>query len=203
MNELLDKVRGLQSTNLSILVRLKLSNFSKVRGSALFNELCYCLLTANYNAEKSMMIQDSIGDGFMHLGEKALSSKLRSLGYRYPNVRAKYITEARSHAGALNKILKMEESEAREWLVNNVMGLGMKEASHFLRNIGFTDCAIVDFHIIDVLVRNDMLSKPKSLSRSKYLEIEGLLRGLARELGMNLAELDLYLWYLETGKVLK
>ena len=79
----------------------------------------------------------------------------------------------------------------------------MKEASHFLRNIGFKDFAIIDFHIIDVLTRYNLIKKPKTLTAKRYLEIEGVLKKLANKLKMSLGELDLYLWYLETGKVLK
>ena len=82
-------------------------------------------------------------------------------------------------------------------------GLGFKEASHFLRNIGYDDYAIVDFHIVDLLVRHNLIKKPKTLSRVKYLEIEEILRKIAKKSGLTLAELDLYLWFLETIKVLK
>jgi len=91
----------------------------------------------------------------------------------------------------------------REWLVESVKGLGYKEASHFLRNIGYDDYAIVDFHIVDLLVRHNLIKKPKTLSRVKYLEIEEILRKIAKKSGLTLAELDLYLWFLETNKVLK
>jgi N-glycosylase/DNA lyase len=37
----------------------------------------------------------------------------------------------------------------------------------------------------------------------KYLEIEQRLREFAKRAGMSLGELDLYLWYLKTGEVLK
>ena len=73
----------------------------------------------------------------------------------------------------------------------------------FLRNIGYTDYAIIDFHIIDLLVSYNLILKPKTLTRNKYLEIEKILKNIGKELNLNLAELDLYLWYLETGKILK
>jgi len=96
-----------------------------------------------------------------------------------------------------------EQFELREWIVRNVKGLGYKEASHFLRNIGFTQYAIIDFHIIDLLLKYKLIEKPKTLSKTKYLEIEELLRQIAKKLNLNLAELDLYMWYMETGKILK
>jgi len=41
------------------------------------------------------------------------------------------------------------------------------------------------------------------MSKKKYLEIEKQLEKIAGEVNMNLAELDFYLWYMKTGKVLK
>lgn len=72
-----------------------------------------------------------------------------------------------------------------------------------MRNIGYNDYAIIDFHIIDLLVDYNLIQKPKSLTKIKYLEIENLLKNLRMKLKLNLAELDLYLWFLETGKILK
>jgi len=105
--------------------------------------------------------------------------------------------------------LKQKESstapEIRNWLVKNVKGLGLKESSHFLRNIGFEDFAIIDFHIVDLLVREGLIvkQKPGALAPKIYREIEQALVKLGKKTDLNLAELDLYLWYLETGKVLK
>ncbi len=85
----------------------------------------------------------------------------------------------------------------------NVKDLGYKESSHFLRNIGFKGSAIIDFHIIDILADNRLIERPKALTKSDYLRIEGVLGNIAKKADLNLSELDLYLWYLETGKVLK
>lgn len=171
----------------------------------IFNEMCFCILTANYSAEGGMRIQKAIGNGFLKLPEKDLARKLSELGHRYPQLRAKFIAEARKHHGSLKETIRSfgSEENAREWIVKNVKGLGYKEASHFLRNIGFENLAIIDFHIIDILANYNVIERPKTLTRRKYLEIEKVLRKIAGKLGMNLAELDLYLWYAETGKVLK
>ena len=87
--------------------------------------------------------------------------------------------------------------------MRNIKGIGYKEASHFLRNIGYTEYAIIDFHIVDLLVKNNLLQKPKAITKTKYLEIELLLKSIGNKLNLNMAELDLYLWFLETGKILK
>jgi len=72
-----------------------------------------------------------------------------------------------------------------------------------LRNIGYHNYTIIDFYIIDILVREKIIRKPKTFSKKNYIEIEDVLRRMALKLGLTLAELDLYLWYLETGKILK
>ena len=111
----------------------------------------------------------------------------------------------RRYAGSLKNVIEnfKDENELREWLVKNVKGVGYKEASHFLRNIGLVNLAIVDYHIINILAKHELIEKPKTITRNRYFEIENLLRKIAEKLGLTLAELDLYLWYLETGKVLK
>ena len=112
--------------------------------------------------------------------------------------------KARKYKGSLKSIVESSNPhELREWLVKIVKGIGYKEASHFLRNIGYTNFAIVDFHILNLLERYNLIKKPKSLTKKEYLRIENLLRKIAKKLDLNLAELDLYLWYLETGKILK
>jgi N-glycosylase/DNA lyase len=173
--------------------------------SEIFKELCFCILCANFNAERGIRIQEEIGNGFISLSESKLVKKLKEIGYRYPNTRARYILEARKFKNSLKRIMKSfcNPTDLRDWLSKNVTGLGSKEASHFLRNVGYTDCAIIDFHILDILERWDLVEKPRTLTQRKYLEIEELLRRVADRSGLNLGELDLYLWYMETGKVLK
>lgn len=167
-----------------------------------FSELCFCLMTAGFRADRSIKIQQEIGSGFNTLSKKELSKELRKLGHRFPNNRANYICAARNVD--LKKIQDIpNDQEIREQLIKQVKGLGYKEASHFLRNIGYDDFAIIDFHIIDLLVRNEIIDKPKILTPKKYLEIEDILRKLAKKANMTLSELDLYLWYMETGKIWK
>ncbi|MFH1448667.1 MAG: N-glycosylase/DNA lyase [Candidatus Micrarchaeota archaeon] len=168
-----------------------------------FSELCFCILTANYTAEGGVKIQNAVND-FSKLPLKQIQGKLRTYGHRFPNARANYILVARKHKGKLNALCEMKNSnERREWLVANVKGLGYKEASHFLRNIGFFDVAIIDRHILNVLEEYGIIKKPKTMARKRYLEIEGTLREIASELRVSLGELDFYMWYMKTGKVLK
>jgi len=208
IKRLIEAVENLKKSKVKKLVDGRINEFKelgKKSSDEIFSELCFCIMTANFNAERSIKIQNEIKDGFCNFSEQQLTEKLKALGHRFPEARGKYIVEARKHRTSLkDKIDSFEsERELREWLVKNVKGLGYKEASHFLRNIGFMNLAIIDFHIIDVLVKHGLIERPKTFTRKKYLEIEEILKTIAGKLNLNLAELDLYLWYMETGKILK
>ncbi|NYZ77421.1 N-glycosylase/DNA lyase [Candidatus Micrarchaeota archaeon] len=210
MQKLLERIGKTRKSRTGRVIAKRMREFTalgKKPSNDLFKELCFCILTANYSAEGGIKIQDEIGSCFAALPEKNLAKKLKALGHRFPNTRAKYISEARYCRNTLKETLKSFKNgkEAREWLVKNVKGLGYKEASHLLRNIGYNDVAIIDFHIIDLLAKNSLIAKPKtkSLSRKRYLEIEKTLAKIAGKSHLSLGELDLYLWYMETGKVLK
>jgi N-glycosylase/DNA lyase len=199
MKQLISKINKLKKSEVKIVIDQKIKAFKKIKSEkAIFKELCFCLLTANFNAERAIVIQKKIDDGFLTLSEGKLAKILKVLGYRFPNKRAEYIVEARKH-----DVKQFLKTNPREHIVKNIKGLGMKESSHFLRNIGYLDYAILDFHIIDILEEYKIIERPKTLNRKAYLEIEEKLSILAKKLNLTHGELDFYLWYLETGKVLK
>ncbi len=201
MQKIITQIEELKSSNIPKVIDNRLREFENV--SDLFSELCFCLMTAGFRADRSIEIQEKIGSGFCDLSEKELAKKLKEMGHRFWPQRAQRIVAAREHKNFLNELIKKDSKEARKWLVENIYGMGLKEASHYLRNVGRKDVAIVDFHIVDLLNREGLIEKPKTIGAGKYLEIEGVLKDLGEKLQMNLAELDLYLWYIETGKVLK
>lgn len=210
MKQVLAEIEKLKCSEIGRLVDKRILEFKtlgKKDSNEMFKELCFCILTANFTADRGMKIQDAIGDWFLNLTEKQLAVKLKGLGHRFPNMRAKFISEAQKYKDNLKQSLSsfQGEKEAREWIAKNIKGLGYKESSHFLRNIGYDNLAIIDFHIIDILADNKLITKPKSksLTKSKYLEVEGVLKKIAGKSNLTLSELDLYLWYLETGKILK
>ncbi len=206
--ELLQDVRRVVDSGVRRIVERRIREFKqtgRMGDEAWFKEMCFCILTANYSALGALRIWSIIGDGFITWPEERLRMALKALGHRFPNTRARYIVEARKHLRGLKERILNQPSEnaARMMLARDVKGLGMKEASHFLRNVGFDNLAIVDFHILNLLERYGVIVRPKTLTRRRYLAIEALMRGIAQELGLTLSRLDLYLWYLETGRVLK
>lgn len=178
---------------------LEFSSFKNKNCIEWFSELCFCLLTANASAAGGMKVQAEVSPKeFLELSQEKLAEKLKKIGYRFPNVRSKYIVGARKFQNIKELIQKMSSQEAREFLVKNVKGLGMKEASHFLRNTGRLDVGILDKHIM-----RSLGYEVKSMNPQRYEKVEKDLIKLARKTGTNLAELDLILWWKQTGTVLK
>jgi N-glycosylase/DNA lyase len=208
MESLVSRLESLKKSEISNVIDNRIKEFEeagKKKESDVFGELCFCLMTANFSAEKCIKIQNEMGRGFSLLSEKELAIELKKHGHRFPNTRANYIAEAQKCENDLCKLVG-DGKARREELVKRIKGLGMKEASHFLRNIGFKDIAIIDFHIIDLLNNEGIISfdrRKQTLNKKKYLEIEGVLEELGKKVGLDLARLDLYLWYMETGKILK
>ncbi|MGL6024544.1 MAG: N-glycosylase/DNA lyase, partial [Cetobacterium sp.] len=95
--------------------------------------------------------------------------------------------------------------EMREWIVKNIRGMSYKEASHFLRNIGFgDDLAILDRHILKNLVRLEVINEiPKTITPKLYKEIENKLREYCKEVQIPMVNMDLILWYLEAKDIFK
>jgi N-glycosylase/DNA lyase len=207
MENIIQKINLLKKEPIAQVISKRMKEFEEYgaeKEDKVFSELCFCLLTANFQAEKCIQIQRDMGRGFEILPQEELAKKLKEVGHRFWPQRAERIVKARECKTELcSLVFKKSGKEMRKWLVEKVHGLGMKEASHFLRNVGYKDVAIIDFHIVDLLVDENMIERPKTLTKKRYLEIENVLEDLGKEVNLNLAELDLYLWYLETGKVLK
>jgi len=151
----------------STLVEERMRSFAQVRDDTderLFLELCFCLLTANFQSEKSMIIHESIGQGFLSLTERSLAKRLRSLGYRFPNVRSRFIVEARAHAPLLRDVLYGERDahERRDWLVRDICA-----TSEFLRSRSSIGTSSRSSQSTDSLPIRESRSRRSATSRSK------------------------------------
>ena len=177
-----------------------------------FGELAFCLLTPQskakccWDAIRTITSQNLLVEGT----EDDIKGKLHRV--RFHNKKARYLVGARTlflNKGRLSirtPLKNLPDVHAcREWLVRDIKGLGYKEASHFLRNIGLGNrIAILDRHILRNLVHLDVIQKiPASMSRSGYMQIEQKMAEFAREIHIPLAHLDLLLWYKETGEIFK
>ncbi len=212
MKELIKEIKKMKSSPLKKRIDDRLNDFSSFKDKnqkEWFSELCFCLLTANSKAKTAICIQNELGpEGFSKFSEDKVRNCIIKNKHRFHNNKARFIVNAREHIDIkekINSIAKKEgEVAAREWLVKNIKGLGYKEASHFLRNIGYFNASILDRHILKLMKESNMIdSIPKPISKKHYLEIEKKFLSLANDMKMSAAELDLYMWYIRTGEILK
>jgi len=197
-------------------IEVRLNEFSEIweneTDENLFSELAFCLLTPQSKAKMcwesicTLKEKDVLIDG----DEEEVLDCLYGVRFKYK--KAKYIVEVRELFIVDGKIILRKEIEkyqspfeVREWLVENVKGMGHKEASHFLRNIGKGgDLAILDRHILKNLVLIGAIEKiPDIITPKKYLEIENIVREFSKEIGIPLDHLDIVLWYKETREIFK
>ncbi len=207
MDSLIEKLRELQNSEINRIVEERLSEFASFKNKSeddWFSELCFCILTANAKQKTGAAIQAQINAaGFKTLSQESLTDLIKINKHRFHNTKAKYIIAARQHTGLKPLLLNKTEKDSRDWLVNNVKGIGMKEASHFLRNTGAQNLAILDRHILNLLQEQDIIKKPDKLSIENYKKIEKKCADIASKLRISLAKLDLLMWYMQTGEVLK
>jgi len=179
----------------------------------IFAELAFCLCTPQSRATAAdIAIRRAIDSNHLYDGKpEEIAQHLTKSGVRFANNKARYIHEARqyfSRNGELKIKSKLNLDDLlglRAWLCENVKGLGMKESSHFLRNIGFGDnLAILDRHILKNLKKYGVIPAiPPVLGRPAYLEIEERLRKFSQKVRIPLAEIDLLFWSEETGQIFK
>jgi len=170
----------------------------------IFAEMAFCLCTPQTKAaaaDKAIKALQETGLLFNGTAEQ-IAPFLEKCGVRFNNNKARWIVEARekfSKEGKV-KIKSMINPDdlwgLRNWLADNVMGLGLKEATHFLRNIGHgADLAILDRHILNELAKYKVIPEfPTTLSRNKYLEIEQKMKAFAQKLNVSMQELDMVFW---------
>jgi N-glycosylase/DNA lyase len=199
-------------------IRARLREFDQIWQSAsdtqLFEEMVYCIFTAGASAISGSVAVNAVRPLLKDGSRSALTRALKKRpAYRFHNVRAEYVVATRRY---LSETVAMrlrdqlnsfaDPFERRDWLARNpkIKGLGYKEASHYLRNIGFKGYGILDKHIVRCLAELGVIDSPRPpTNRARYLETEARMRQFSSVVGIDFDELDLVLWSIKTGKVLK
>ncbi len=179
----------------------------------LFEELCFCIVAIQSKARASDAAVAALRETkLLWCGEPEEIAAFLRHRTRFHNHKAAYIVRARERffpegQGELAKTLDSFPSskDARGWLVREVHGLGLKGASHFLRNTGRgEDLAILDRHILKNLIRHGVLRRlPQTLTARRYLDIETRTEQFSNEIGIPMSALDLLFWSRETGEIFK
>ena len=194
-------------------IKAQLGEFKKVREHAddrrIFEELAFCILTSAVGPRVGLKSLEAIKDILPDGSEDETESRLKGI-HKYPE-KAYYIVHTRDYLR--NEYgLKLRDlvdsfndpEERRDFfaLNKNIKGIGFTQASHFLRNIGFTGYAILDKNVVRSLYDLGVIDSPKPPStKKKYIEIESKMKSFAEELGIGIEELDMLLWSMKTGRI--
>jgi len=183
-------------------IKQRLGDFSKVDDQARFYEMCFCICTSQSSAKKCDAAVKRLEK--KNFRDRNFNPKPHLNGVRFHNNKSNYLLEAKQKYPDVQKATELSPEEAREWLVKNIKGYGYKESSHFLRNIGKRNLAILDRHILKHLQRNGAIDEvPKSLTPKRYKEIEQSFKDFSKKARIPMDELDLLFWSMETGEVFK
>lgn len=187
----------------------------------LWEELICCILSSqvSYVLAKAAT-QELINAGLINFNKLSVGSKLyekrvnnvlkrpirnngKKVHYRFPNLKARQISEFRNYLIQINFRIsdiiynQATPAEIRNQLIKAVPGVGPKQASMFLRNIGRSyDLAILDRHVINYMVavkmtKNDSI---KSFGKKEYLTNEELLIQYASGIGYPVGCVDWAIW---------
>tara|TARA_Y100000034_G_C6896455_1_gene413397 strand:- start:1158 stop:1724 length:567 start_codon:yes stop_codon:yes gene_type:complete len=185
-------------------IKKKLNSFKNLGKKDMFNEFMFCLLTPQSNAQRCWQAVLELNK----LKNPSLSKikfilKTRT---RFHNVKSIRIFKAKSSFKNIKSQLNNSNTqELRQFIADNVSGYGLKEASHFLRNIGLSNnkIAILDRHILKNLYQKSLIKEPKIKSKKNYLEIEQTFLNHAKSINTPADELDLLWWSRENGEIFK
>jgi len=193
-------------------------NWNNMTEEELWHELCFCVLSSNvhYETAYSALLQLEAKRLIETSGcsAKLITTELRRpiylprrkdgsfRRYRFPRRRARDIVRARQYVyqivGGVKKLLERTDNafEMRDLLTKNVSGLGLKEASHFLRDVRFSDSlAIIDSHVADYIRMNFReVQNVDHFTQRTYLELERLIQNVATNHNLSLAVLDMAIW---------
>jgi N-glycosylase/DNA lyase len=197
-------------------IRRRLAEFQDVRRAAsderLWEELVFCIFTAGASARMGLRSVEAVRE-LLAAGTHEELARALDKKHRYPNSRSGYIVVTRDYLHEDCRMRLRERLESfddplarRDWLARErrIKGLGYKEASHYLRNVGYRGYAILDKHILRSLAELGVIESPTPpTTRTRYLDIEAALRSFAARLAIDFDELDLVLWSMKTGEILK
>ncbi|WP_295154656.1 transcriptional regulator [uncultured Brachyspira sp.] len=185
----------------------------------LFAELAFCICTPQTKARNgAAAIIDLYNNNLLFRGNAEDTASILIKHVRFHNMKADNIVLARNIyfpngefilKGRINDALKNDSMvELRNQLAKEVKGYGLKEASHFLRNIGFGQkIAILDRHIMRVMdklnILPDGMTSKTSLTKNNYLKCEANLLEYSKNEKIPMEYLDFVFWYDATNDIFK
>jgi N-glycosylase/DNA lyase len=186
------------------------------RPEEIWKQKVFCVLSSQVSAQKASTITGQIVKSVPFFDNSLTLSKIEEacfnflsngVGYRFPKSRARQISlcwfpfsqikdEYQDYVRSFDS-----EEEARDQIVATFPGIGIKQASMFLRNIGASkNLAVIDVHVLFYLKACHGWEADQ-LTPKKYLMAEEILREDSSSYGLDLNVFDVIVW--SAAKALK
>ncbi len=185
-------------------IRRRLKGFKLLTEEEKFREFLFCLLTPQSNAQRcwqAVLELTKLGK-FTHKNVLEILSKKT----RFHHTKTKRVLNAEENWKKIKpSISNPDKKQLRDKIADEVNGYGLKESSHFLRNIGLSNnqIAILDRHILKNLRSLNLIKETKIKSKKNYLEVEQIFLNFANSINIPPDELDLLWWSQENGEIFK
>lgn len=190
-------------------IRRRLDDFARVERSRWFYEMCFCLMTPQSSAVHASMVQTELESiDFLSNGQDVVEIlRMPDRYIRFHHTKHARLHRARSDWSRIESVIAATDVPARDRrnaLREMVDGFGMKESSHFLRNIGLRGLAIIDRHLLTNMVACGIFDDVPSVSTAKrYLDVEQRFGAYCEAISIDMDEVDLLFWCAQTGHILK
>jgi len=185
----------------------RLKEFKNVKEENIKEEMAFCIFAANSSAKMGLLavslLKPVISTNDLEKYKEAVHKKVR-----FYNKRAEYfhhnVLILNELKGLLKKLNSLNFDDRREFIRDNFKGFGMKESSHFLRNIGYSGYCIIDKHVLNMMKDLNVIKSNKPPKNDKeYMKIEKRIKEFAKKNNYDVDELDLALWSFKTGEIIK
>jgi N-glycosylase/DNA lyase len=177
---------------------------------AIWQSLLFCVLSSQVRATVAVRAVSCILSDVPFFQEKLSSVDVyhqtkrilqrRDVGYRFPEVRSRQVADSWFAFAQVKDDFYAyldsfsAESEARLSVSARFPGLGLKQASMFLRDVGYSDrLCVIDTHILWYCSRVHSLPQ-SALTPRRYLEIEKYLLEASDAFGVSANIFDSAVW---------
>lgn len=195
-------------------IRERLHDFASVPQEEWFYETAFCLLTPQSKAVHADAVIRTLKErGFRDAPFDPVEILRDPARYiRFHRVKANRLLWLQEHWTEIEPILADARHHAghhrcrerRDDLALRMNGMGLKEASHVLRNIGCRGVAIIDRHLLRCLEECGVIpDRTVAITPRRYHEIELLFEKFSRTVQIDMDELDLLFWSEISGLILK
>ena len=184
-------------------IQAKVQAFRTDNADEIFAKACYCLLTPatkahSANIKCAQLLEHTF---IFRASQEEIAGLLRQAPeyIRFHNQKAERLVRWRENAKPIIEAILNNDFESekhlRAFVVEKIYGMNLKEASHFLRNIGRgNSLAILDRHIIFFMKEEKMIPENQELTSARYGDWEKIFETWAQSQGMEVAQADYAVW---------